>query len=100
MTDTEREPIEAGADICDAFAPFVYGGRVDHFTVIAPGAWRGTTWPCPGQQPLRGPDGADIGRVTCTCLCHHGGPAHELPKNANRTTVHPTDVRSASCTTS
>ena len=84
--------IELGADMCAQYAPFVYGGQLDPWTVVAPGAWDGDAWPCPGVAV-----GADVARtgevvaeVRCTCPCHNGGPQHELPPR--RTAVHPTEV--------
>lgn len=87
--------IEAGADLCAAYAPFVVGGWLDEHTYVQPGAGvRDGLWPCPGVKV-----GADVGlapdddlvlRLTCTCRCHRGEFEHELPPR--RTAVHPTEV--------
>lgn len=84
--------LDAGADLCAEFAPWVYGGRIGYDTAVAPGAWRGKAWPCPASSPLRSLDGAEIGRVTCTCDCHSGLLSHVLPPRARHTHLHPTDV--------
>lgn len=67
-------------DLCAVYAPYVYGGRVDSWTVIAPGTWRGTTWPCPGRSDPDGPVGIV---VACTCACHAGGEPHALPPSSD-----------------
>lgn len=89
------DPIELGADLCELYIPMVFGGRLDEHTVVRPGAFRGSEWPCPGRTV-----GADVGirsvtvvvEVYCTCGCHRGEFTHELPPRADRTGVHPTDV--------
>lgn len=58
---------------------------------VRPG-WRGP-WPCPGDLELvTGPARTVIGLIECTCGCHRGEFTHELPRRADRTGVHPTDV--------
>ena len=57
--------------------------------VVRPG-WRGA-WPCPGDRELRR-QGEVLGLVECTCPCHQGLLCHVLPRLADRTAVHPTDV--------
>jgi hypothetical protein len=89
----------ARADVCALWKPYVYGGRIDFDTFIAPGAWRGTVWPCTGATDLRAggtptQPTLPFGVLECTCSCHAGGEQHELPGRANRTGVHPTDVLS------
>lgn len=79
-----------GADLCAAYSPMVYGGRIDADTYIAAGAWRGTEWPCAGVKEVG--SGEWVMLIECTCPCHAGGEPHELPARANRTAVHPTDV--------
>lgn len=66
------------ADLCAAWVARVRPG------------WRGP-WPCTGEQVLRS-NGEPVGLVECSHECHHGGPPHELPRLADRTAVHPTDV--------
>lgn len=84
--------VVAGADLCALYVPFVYGGRPDPDTVVLPGAWRGTAWPCTGSQKMRA-GGQVIGLIECTCPCHTPGEEqHELPDRSNRSAVHPTDV--------
>lgn len=90
--------LESAAPVCALFAPWVYGGRLPDGTVIAPGAWRGTAWPCPGHNDLRAAD-VVIGRVTCTCECHQGLLSHVLPRRSRRTGVHPTEIPEAPCAT-
>ena len=87
--------MNARADLCAQYAPFVVGGRVDQWTEIVPGGVvRDGAWPCPGVKI-----GADFGlapdsdlvlQLTCTCGCHEGKFEHELPPR--RTAVHPTEV--------
>lgn len=92
MTEATPGPVrEVGANLCDLYAPLVYGGQVDPWTVVQPGAWSGTEWPCPGRSVA-----ATVVRAVCTCPCHTGGLVHELPPA--RTAVHPTEVRSDPCT--
>lgn len=83
--------IEASADVCSAFIPVVFGGRVDEWTPpIEPGRWRGSAWPCPGRVESTGLPGLWI---VCSCGCHAGAFTHALPEHAEpRTGVHPTEV--------
>lgn len=96
---------EYGADLCAEYARLVYGGRLDPWTYIAPGAWRGTEWPCTGRREATGTPTEDgpspvIATIVCSCPCHQpGGTQHELPRLARRTAVHPTDVRNSPCDT-
>jgi hypothetical protein len=69
----------ATADLCAAWAERVRDG------------WRGV-WPCSGEVVMRNAAQQGFGLVECSCPCHAGGPAHELPRLADRTAVHPTDV--------
>ena len=80
------------SDLCALFEPLVNGGQLDADTVVQSGAWRGKDWPCDGEQVMRGRGGEPVGVVECTCICHAGQLTHLLPRRANRTTVHPTDV--------
>lgn len=82
------EPVEATTDLCEPFIPLVFGGQVDAGTYIAPGAWRGRAWPCPGRTT----DRSGTVTVICNCPCHVGSFDHALPGNAGRTGVHPTEV--------
>lgn len=80
-----------GVDLCEQFAVFVYGGRLDDGTVVIRQTCK--EWPCPGEKELRaGPGGPVVGLVECDCPCHTGQLTHELPARAGRTAVHPTDV--------
>lgn len=79
----------AALDLCEAYIPLVVGGRLDEWTYILPGAFRGREWPCPGRKDVRGVPNLVL---VCVCGCHTGAFEHELPPRATRTAVHPTEV--------
>lgn len=89
---------EFGADLCAEYARRVYGGWLDEWTYVRPGAWRGTAWPCSGRHeatgtPESGRPSPVVAIIVCTCQCHRpGGTPHELPGRSNRTGVHPTEL--------
>lgn len=67
------------ADLCAAWQKVVRQG------------WRGS-WPCGGEQLMRSGDTV-IGLIECSCSCHlPDGAGHRMPRLADRTAVHPTDV--------